>query len=114
MLAFLRHRRRRRALRVGAAMLAMTTRLAIVGASASYAAATDDNASPCVAYRLPALPGDGHGELITMNSAGIYIGGVRDGSGAHAAWWTHAGSDLSAGWSLHVPDIPGTRTEFID
>jgi hypothetical protein len=111
---FLKPFSRRRAVSLAVAVLAVSTGLGVVGVTGSPAAASTETASPCVPYQVPALPGDGHGELVTMNSAGMYIGGVRDGSGAHAAWWTHAGSDLSTGWSLHVPDIPGIRTEFLD
>jgi len=45
----------------------------------------------------------------------MYVGQVLDASsGRHAAWWTHAGPDLSAGWTLHVPEIPAVPAEFLD
>jgi hypothetical protein len=45
----------------------------------------------------------------------MYVGRVRDASDVgRAAWWTHTGPDLSAGWTLHVPDIPATDAEFLD
>src|SRR5262249_24880400 len=31
-----------------------------------------------------------------------------------AAWWTHAGPDLSTRWTVHVPDIPAIDAEFLD
>jgi hypothetical protein len=49
-----------------------------------------------------------------MNDAGMYVGALWDASGRHAAWWTHAGSDLSTGWTVHVPNIPGDPAAFLD
>jgi hypothetical protein len=52
---------------------------------------------------------------MTMNDAGMYVGRIRDAAGAgRASWWTHAGPDLSTGWTLHVPNIPATEAEFLD
>src|SRR5262249_11127753 len=72
-------------------------------------------ASACLPDQLPGMPSAGRGEVMTMNDSGLYVGRVRDAADAgRAAWWTHAGTDPSRGWSLHVPDIPATDPEFLD
>jgi len=98
------------------ALVVAATLLAAAGAcSVSHPAAPTGGTAGCVPYRLPGAPGAGRGELITVNDAGMYVGRVRDASDVgRAAWWTHTGPDLSAGWTLHVPDIPATDAEFLD
>lgn len=101
--------RRRLAASAGVATLA----LALATALAPPAVA--DPVSACVPYRMPGFPSLGTGEVMTMNDAGLYVGGVLDASGSgHAAYWTHAGSDLSTGWTVHVPSLPFGNTEFLD
>jgi hypothetical protein len=85
------------------------------GVVARPAAAITKAMNRCLPYQLPGTPGAGGGELMTMNDVGLYVGRVRDASGArHAAWWTHSGADPSRGWSLHVPETPATDSEFLD
>jgi hypothetical protein len=101
--------------RFAVAIVAATVAVGAVSAVVTPVAASTGVASPCVPYQVPGLPGDGRGEIMTMNDAGMYVGRVRDGSGpGHAAWWTHTGTDMSTGWTLHVPDIPAINAEFLD
>jgi hypothetical protein len=101
--------------RLAAAVAAVSVAIGAVSAIVTPVAAIASVASPCVPYQVPGMPGDGRGELMTMNDSGVYVGRVRDGSGpGFAAWWTHAGSDLSTGWTLHAPNIPATGAEFLD
>ncbi len=106
---------RRNAQCLAVAVVAMSAAACAPGAVGPQAAAMTKAPGRCLPYQLPGMPGAGRGELMTMNDAGLYVGRVRDANGAgHAAWWTHAGSDPSRGWSLHVPDIPATEAEFLD
>jgi hypothetical protein len=107
---FLNPGRRRRAVLLTVPVLAAATGLGVVSSLGSPAAASTATASPCQPYQLPG----GGGEIIGMNDAGMYVGQVVDASGRHPAWWTHTGSDLSTGWTLHVPDIPAAPAEFLD
>lgn len=99
-------------------MLAVGTALSVVASAASsLAPATADAAgtASCVPYQLPGIAGVGTGQIMTMNDAGTYVGGVFDASGnGRAAIWTHTGADLARGWSLRVPDLPVPNTEFLD
>jgi hypothetical protein len=106
----------RRTVLVAVPVLAISTAIGVASAVALPTAASADAVSPCVPYQLPGMPGDGHGEVMTLTDTGVYVGGVRDTSGVrHPVWWTHTGSDLSGGWALHVPDIPSTtNAEFLD
>lgn len=99
-----------------AVLAAATATIGLVVASPSLAdPASAQTISPCVPYAMPGLAGVGSGAVMTMTDAGLYVGGVLDADGlGHAAFWTHAGTDLSSGWSLHVPDLPFTNTEFLD
>jgi hypothetical protein len=107
--------RRRRALLLGVPVLVVSAGLGVASGVGSPAAASTEQASPCLPYQLPGMSGDGHGEVMTMNDAGVYVGRVREAPGVgHAAWWTHTGSDLGTGWALHVPNIPATNAEFLD
>src|SRR5262245_58883578 len=106
--------RRRRAVLIAVPVLAASTVVAIVGAVARPAAASAA-ASPCLPYQLPGMSANGAGEVITTNDSGTYVGAVFEADFvAHAAWWTHTGSDMSTGWTVHVPDIPEANTEFLD
>ena len=106
---FLSPGRRRRAALLAVPVLTLSAGLGLVGTVGSPAAASTATTSPCHPYQLP-----GGGEVVAMNDAGLYIGQVIDASGRHAAWWTHAGPDLSTGWTVHVPDIPAVPAEFLD
>lgn len=74
--------------------------------------------APCTPYAIPGLPGgDGGGEVMTITDTGLYVGGAGGADGTpHAVWWTHTGTDLSTGWTIHqVPGIPaGDNTEVLD
>jgi hypothetical protein len=106
---------RRPGRRIAVSAVAVSLALGVVSAVAPPAAAGVEAASPCLPYQVPGVPGVGRGEVMTMNDAGIYVGRVRDASGVgRASWWTHAGPDLSTGWTLHVPNIPATDAEFLD
>ena len=112
---------RRRAVLVAVPVLVVTAAVGVASAIAPSAAAstamTNTAAvSPCQPYLLPGAPGDGHGNVMTLNDAGMYVGSVRDSAGAvRPAWWTHSDADPSTGWSLHVPAIPDTTiAEFLD
>jgi hypothetical protein len=111
---FLSHRRFRRWFVVSV----VTGTVALAGVASvgvTPAAAGAEVSSPCVPHQLPGMPGSARGEVMTMNDGGLYVGGVRDASGTgHASWWTHAGPDVSTGWTVHVPDIPATEGEFLD
>jgi hypothetical protein len=106
---------RRRVLLVAVPVLAVSTAVGILSAAAPPAAASMAT-SPCVPYRLPGMAGAGQGNVMWVNDSGVYAGSVADASGGpRPAWWTHSGSDMSVGWTLHVPDIPGTTfAEFLD
>ena len=101
--------RRWRALLLTVPVLLASTGLGVVSTLGSPAAASTATTSPCQPYQLP-----GGGEIIGMNDAGMYVGGLWDASGRHAAWWTHTGSDLSTGWTVHVANIPGDPVAFLD
>lgn len=110
----LRRFHRRPAVRFAVLLLTVTTGVVVASAAGQPALASTGDVSPCLPYQLPGLPGNGNGngEIAGMNDAGIYVGAVHDGPGVGlAAWWTHGGSDLNIGWTLHVP---GFRGEFLD
>ena len=112
---FLNPSRWRSGPRFAVAIVAVSVTVGAVRGVVTPAEASTGVASPCLPYQVPGLPGAGRGEIMTMNDAGMYVGFVRDVSGAgHASWWTHAGPDLSTGWTVHVPDIPATQAEFLD
>jgi hypothetical protein len=106
---------RRRVLLVAIPVLVVSTAVGVLSAAAPPAAASTAT-SPCVPYQLPGMAGAGQGSVMWVNDAGMYAGSVADTSGGlRPAWWTHSGSDMSVGWSLHVPDLPGTAfAEFLD
>jgi hypothetical protein len=72
-------------------------------------AATPVAAAPvCTPYTLPGLPG-GQSAVIAVSPAGIYGGESLGVDGHfHAVYWTHSGSDLSTGWSIHLVPSPIT------
>lgn len=71
--------------------------------------------SPCSPFALPVPAGWG-AELMDVNDSGIYIGSAFEPDGtAHAAFWTHAGADPTAGFTLHLPDFPeAVGAELLD
>jgi hypothetical protein len=108
---FLNSHRTRAGRRLAIVVVAVSVAVGVVSVAVTPAEAGTEAVSPCVPYQLPGA----RGEVMAMNDAGIYVGRIRDASGAgRASWWTHAGPDLNTGWTLHVPDIPATEAEFLD
>ena len=67
---------------------------------------TAAGASGCTPYTLPGLPGGTEAEVIAISADGVYGGDAQDADGVgHAVYWTHSGSDLATGWTIHL--IPG-------
>jgi hypothetical protein len=96
---------------------AQATRLAAVTALAAGVTVGTGMTGPlpasaapgCAPYVLPGLPGGAdQADIISIAAAGIYGGEAIDAYGVdRAAYWTHAGSDLSTGWTIQlVPDDP--------
>lgn len=111
MLAFLNTGRCRRVLLLAVPVLTASTALGAFTAGGSRASASTATTSACQPYQLPG----GGGEIADMTDAGMYVGQVIDATGSrHPSWWTHAGPDMTTGWTLHVPDIPAITGEFLD
>jgi hypothetical protein len=90
------------AARIGAVAALAASATVAAGLTGPVAVASG---SSCTPYTLPGLGGN-EAEVIAISAAGIYGGDAEDAGGVgHAVYWTHAGTDLSTGWSLH--QIPG-------
>src|SRR5262245_51405307 len=101
MALFLDPSRRRRIAVLAVPIVFVSTGFGVLSVTVSPASADTPAVSPCQPYQVPGLPGPGGGEIIAMNDTGMYVGQAIDASGGrHASWWTHAGPDLSTGWTL--------------
>jgi hypothetical protein len=88
--------------------------VAATATTLAVAAPAQATAAPCTPYQLPGLPGgSGDGAVITISDAGLYGGSAADAEGTiRAVYWTHAGADLSSGWTIHL--VPsGLVDDFI-
>lgn len=96
-------------LAAAAALLAAATGLGMAPAAVA-------DPAPCTPYVLPGLPGgNGDGEVMSINDAGMYVGGsVGPDGNIHAIWWTHSGTDLTTGWTIHTVPTPPDNTEASD
>ena len=71
-------------------------------------------AGGCAPYTLPGLPGGTEAEVISISAAGLYGGDAQDADGVgHAVYWTHDGTDLSTGWSIHLIPKDPVVNDFI-
>lgn len=110
---------RGRATRSAAALLtavaAAVVPVALVPTTAG--AAPPGTVADCTPYQLPGLPGsDGSGNVMWITDSGLYVGSALrpDGTG-RSGWWTHAGSDLSTGWTFHtVPGLDAVDSSVLD
>jgi hypothetical protein len=95
-----------RTIRTGGAALLTAGLLTAAGTAGPLTA----HAAPgCAAYQLPGVPGGEQAEIIAVSPAGIYGGDALGVDGHwHAVYWTHSGSNLSGGWSIHLVPSPIT------
>lgn len=98
-------KRTAQAARIGAVAALAAGATVAAGLTGPVAAA---GGGSCTPYTLPGLPGGTEAEVISISAAGLYGGDAQDAGGVgHAVYWTHAGSDLSTGWSIHlIPNDP--------
>jgi len=107
----------RRAARGTAAVLAVAAATVVPSALTpmSASAAVPGTVANCTPYELPSAPGGG-GQVMWITDSGLYVGAqIRPDWSAQAGWWTHAGSDLSTGWTFHaIAELAGMDSEVLD
>lgn len=106
----------RKARVIATAMAGALTAITLTPLASPAPAYADGSAvSACVPHAVIVPPGATGGEVMDLNDNGIYVGGFMDGAGhGHAAYWTHTGTSLDSGWTIHTPSVPGVDPEFLD